>query len=244
MLPDSDAGRLLAIADKLDSLVGLFAVGLAPKSTSDPYGLRRSALGILQILLDQSISVDLRRLIALAGEGQPLAVDQSVKRQTFDFMTGRFETLLNEEWDYPPDVVRAVLSEQAHDPARARQGGGELAQWVARDDWEAILDAFARCVRITRAEDARELAPERLCERHEKLLYERYLQSSARLSDSANVDGFLSAIASMVPAITAFFDHVLVHTDDVEIRNNRIALLQRIAAMQKGRTDLSELENF
>ena len=69
ILPASDAGRLLAIADKLDSLVGLFAVGLAPKSTSDPYGLRRTALGIIQILLQRSISVDLRKTSRVCDRG-------------------------------------------------------------------------------------------------------------------------------------------------------------------------------
>jgi len=244
ILPASDAGRLLAIADKLDSLVGLFAVGLAPKSTSDPYGLRRSALGIIQILLDQSISVDLRKLIARVAADQPVAVDGVVKKQLVDFLRGRLDNLLDAKAEFRRDVINAVLGEQAHDPARAKQGVRELDAWLKRDDWEALLDAFARCARIIRSEDPQELAPDLLREAQEKSLFESYRSSTAGLVLDANIDGFLSAFEGMVPAVTAFFDNVLVHADDIALRNNRIALLQRIVALQKGRADLSQLENF
>ena len=244
ILPASDAGRLLAIADKLDSLVGLFAVGLAPKSTSDPFGLRRSALGVIQILLDQAISADLRRMIALAADRQPVAVDAKVKSRIMGFLRGRLDTLLTEEGDFPRDVVNAVLREQAHDPARALEAVGELAAWARRDDWEALLDAFARCVRITRKEPAQALKPDLLQERQEKSLYDSYQSAAKRLRDDATVGAFLSAFESMAPAVTAFFDNVLVHTDDMALRSNRIALLQRVADMQTGRADLSQLENF
>jgi len=243
-LPDSDAGRLLAIADKLDSLVGLFAVGLAPKSTSDPYGLRRNAMGVIQILLDQTISVDLRSLIRQVAASQPVAVEASVRQQVIDFLRGRLNNLLSEDYEFRRDVINAVLREQAQDPARALQGVRQLAAWVRREDWEAILDAFARCARITRGEEEQAFSPSQLREDQEKSLHDSYLQASASLRDCANVDGFLCAFEPMVPAVTAFFDNVLVHTDDVALRNNRIALLQKIAAMQKGRADLSELENF
>ncbi|MDE2749330.1 MAG: glycine--tRNA ligase subunit beta [Chloroflexota bacterium] len=243
-LPASDAGRLLAIADKLDNLVGLFAVGLAPKATSDPYGLRRNALGLIQILLDWPISVDLRALIAHVAKCQPLEIAGGVRRQVADFITGRFENLLSEVHDYPPDVIAAVLEEQAHDPACAILGVGELSAWVKRDDWEAILDAFARCARITRGEDKLKLDPALLSDKCEKSLYESYRSAAEGLRAAANVDAFLIAFESMVPAVTAFFDNVLVHSDDVALRNNRIALLQRIVAMQNGKADLSELENF
>ncbi|MDE2637693.1 MAG: glycine--tRNA ligase subunit beta [Chloroflexota bacterium] len=244
ILPASDAGRLLAIADKLDSLVGLFAVGLAPRSTSDPYGLRRNALGIIQILLDQSISVDLQKLIERVADGQPLDVSANARKQVAAFMSGRLAFLLSEETDYPRDVIKAILRAQAHDPARALRGVEELATWVRRGDWEAILDAFARCARITRDEEERPFDPALMREEQENTLYQCYLAACDWPGDAGKVDGFLSAFERMTPAVTAFFDNVLVHTDDIVLRNNRIALLQRIAAMQNGRADLSELENF
>ena len=173
-----------------------------------------------------------------------MEVDAGGRRQVANFIRGRLDNLLSEEFDYPRDVVKAVLGEQAHDPARALQGVKQLTAWVMRDDWEPILDAFARCARITRGEETENLDPALLSDEFEKSLYESYLCAAAGMCEAASVDAFLSAFESMTPAVTAFFDHVLVHTDDLARRDNRIALLQRIVEMQKGKADLSQLENF
>ncbi len=243
-LPASDAGRLLAIGDKLDSLVGLFAVGLAPKATSDPFGLRRTALGVIQILLDMERSADLRRLINLVARQQPVDVSADARRQLLDFLAGRFDNWLGEAQPFPRDAVRAVLGAQAHDPARALQGIRELSAWLGRDDWEEILDSFARCVRITRGEAAQELDAALLQEEAERRLNDAYQSATAKIDNGVNVGGFLSAFDGMTAAVTDFFDTVLVHHEDQSIRNNRIALLQRISALQEGRADLSQLDNF
>ena len=243
-LPETDAGRLLALADKLDSLVGLIAVGLAPKSTSDPFGLRRAALGVIRILVEAGISADLRPLITRVAASQPLPVDSARQQQALDFVKGRLENWLGENLAVPRDVINAVLKQQAHSPYRAVNGIEELARWVKRDNWEELLDSFARCVRITRAESAAQVCQNLLIEPEERVLFASYSIASNQLSDSTNVDGFLSAFEAMAPAVTDFFDNVLVHADDVGLRNNRIALLQCISKMQEGRADLSELDNF
>lgn len=244
ILPASNAGTILAIADKLDSLVGLFAVGLAPKSSSDPYGLRRAALGIVQILVAKDYEIDLRKAIDFVSFSQPVDVEFGVKNQIIDFIKGRLDAWLDEEYDFSRDVINAVLNVQAHNPARTVKGIQELAQWVKREDWEFLLDNFARCVRITRAEEPQTFNPDLLTEAQEKALYEAYQKASATLDHDGNVDAFLSAFEPIVPAIAAFFDNVLVHAEDSAIRNNRIALLQLISHMQAGRADLSELANF
>ena len=289
-LPASNAGRLLALADKLDSLLGLFAVGLAPKSTSDPYGLRRTTLGIVQILVDGDIEVDLRRAIQLVAASQPVEVGPGIERQVFDFIGARLAAWLGDEHGCRPDVIRAVLKAQAHNPAGAVRGVKELSQWVSRGDWEEILDSFARCARMTAKEETQDLRPELLDESQERALHQAFKKASAQIADMVtqsaseasaevadmvtqsarkasaqiadmvtrpaseasaevadmvgNVGDFLEAFEKMIPAIGDFFDHVLVHTDDVERRQNRIALLQKVSGMQDGRADLSELDNF
>lgn len=243
-LPASEAGRLLALADKLDSLVGLFAVGLAPKSTSDPYGLRRSALGIIQILLERSLWVDLRAMIALAAAGQPVPVSDASQAQIFDFVRRRFDNWLVDEFNFPRDVINAVLAEQAHNPSGALAGIEALAAWVARDEWEAILDSFARCARITRREAPQHFNPALLAERYEKALWTAVQASADANLRPGDVSGFLAAFETMTPAVTDFFDHVLVHAENISLRRNRIALLQRISRMQTGAADLSLLADF
>ncbi|MGQ9909778.1 MAG: glycine--tRNA ligase subunit beta, partial [Candidatus Flexifilum sp.] len=244
ILPASNAGALLAIADRLDSLAGLFAAGLAPQSTADPYGLRRAALGIIQIVIDRQIDVDLSRALDLAAEVQPIPVTPEVRAQVLDFIAGRLRSWTDER-GWRTDVVLAVLAEQAHNPYRALRGIEALSEWVARPDWEALLDGFARCVRITRPVEARyTVDPARFVEPQERALYAAYQDAVNALPENGNVDAFLNAFAPMLPAITAFFDHVLVNADDPEVRANRMGLLQAISAMQRGRADLSHLSGF
>lgn len=243
-LPASAPGHLLALADKLDSLVGLLAVGLAPKSTSDPYGLRRSALGLLRILVEARISADLRPAIKRVAASQPVDAGSHVPVQVLEFLTGRLDNWLSDKLSVPRDVISAVLAEQPANPFRAVQGIKELSNWVGRPNWESILDSFARCARITRDEGARRLDTGLLTEPQEKMLYEAYSSCLKNLGDEDNVDGFLTSFERMAPAITDFFDHVLVHADDRRLRDNRIALLQLISSSQNGRADLSKLDNF
>ncbi len=243
-LPKSEAGILLSVADRLDSLVGLFAVGLAPQSTADPYGLRRAALGIIQILIQKDISVDLKAAVNAAADIQPVPVSDEVRAQVVDFIGGRLRAWL-EDQAYPNDVLTAVLAAQSANPARALTGVRELAEWATRPDWQLLLEAFARCVRITRSETAHyAIAPEVFQEPEETRLYEAYTLTAAQLTDEANVGTFLRAFEPMQPAIAAFFEKVLVNTDDASLRASRLGLLQAISALQVGRADLSFVNGF
>ncbi len=243
-LPASRAGVLLALADRLDSLVGLFAVGLAPRSTADPYGLRRAALGVIQILVANKLDVDLRAAIELVALQQPVEVSPEARADVLDFIGGRLRAWV-EEQDWPRDVIAAVLAEQSANPHRALQGIEQLSRWVQRKDWEPILDNFARCVRITRAEETvYAVNPDSLSEPQEKHLYAAYQQAADKLNAGDNVDAFLTAFAPIVPVIADFFDHVMVNVEDERTRQNRLGLLQAISAMQRGRADLSYLSGF
>lgn len=243
-LPETKPGVLLALADRLDSLVGLFAAGLAPTGSADPFALRRAALGVVQIVLDYGIDIDLAEAIARTAEGQPIAVSADVQQDVLDFIVGRLNVLLHDDrWAH--DVIRAVLAEQGANPARAVQGIDELTAWVARDDWHVFLDNYARCVRITRGE--RELYavdPAYFEAAIERELYDAYQDAAAELDGAANVDAFLSAFAPLVPLIQRFFEEVLVNADDAAVRANRLGLLQAIASLAHGRADLSELAGY
>jgi glycyl-tRNA synthetase len=242
--PGSEAGTILAVADRLDSLVGLFAVGLAPKSTSDPYALRRAALGIIQILVSKQLDVDLNKAIDLVSRVQPVKVTPANKAEVLEFIGGRLRAWV-EEQDWPRDVIAAVLAEQSANPYRAVKGIEQLSEWVKRSNWEPLLDGFARCVRITRGEKERYgVNTDLLGEGEEKHLYSVYSNAWSHLQPTDNVDGFLSAFEPMLPAITDFFNKVMVNVEDEAVRHNRLGLLQAISAMQQGRADLSFLSGF
>jgi glycyl-tRNA synthetase len=243
-IPTTEAGTLLAVADRLDSLVGLFAVGLAPQSTADPYGLRRAALGVIQILLQNQKDVDLREAVAAAAGVQPVPVTPEVQAQVVEFIGGRLRSWLDDQ-AYPADVLTAVLAAQNANPARAVAGVRELTEWVSRPDWQPMLEAFARCVRITRSEKAaHQPDPAAFQEPEEVRLFEAHQLAAAQLTDESNVGDFLTAFAPMQPAIAAFFEKVLVNTSDPAVRASRIGLLQAISAMQTGRADLGYLNGF
>lgn len=243
-LPESTAGTLLAITDRLDSLVGLFAAGLAPTASADPFALRRAALGVVQIVLDQGIDVDLRQAVTRVAAAQPIPVSEDVQAEVVAFIAGRLDVLLHEQ-GWPHDVIDAVLAEQGHNPARALQGVKELDVWVKREDWSLILDNYARCVRITRPEKVvYAVNAERFVEDAERDLYAAYQQAAGQLSATSNVEMFLIAFEPVVPVIQYFFEAVLVNADDPVVRQNRLGLLQAVASLAFGRADLSRLAGF
>jgi len=243
-LPASKPGVIVALLDRLDSLVGLFAAGLAPQSTTDPYGLRRAALGMIQILIDQKIELNLANAVGLVAGAQPISIDAAAQTQVLDFIAGRLRAWL-EEQDWARDVIAAVLAQQAHNPYRALEGIRQLSVWVQREDWQATLEGFARCVRITRGETTRHvIETARLTEPSEIRLHQAYQQAVAQMGDDGSVDAFLNAFQPMLPAVTHFFDSVLVNSEDPAIRSTRLGLLQSISAMQNGRADLSQLVGF
>jgi len=238
------SGILLALADRLDSLVGLFAVGLAPTASADPFALRRAALGVVQVLLDNQIDLDLRQAIQIVAARQPVPVSDEAQAEVVTFIAGRLRVLLLDERSFAYDVVDAVIAEQGHNPYRALVGVQELSAWVQRGDWSNILDSFARCVRITRDKSPYIVHPESLTPEESVALYQDAKRAHDRLLPHDNVNAFLTAFEPIVPTITAFFNKVLVMDENPTIRENRLALLQYVASLAKGRADLSRLSGF
>jgi glycyl-tRNA synthetase len=240
----SKAGLAVSIADRLDSLTGLFAVGLAPTGTKDPFAQRRAAIGLVQNLIAWKLDFDLREGIALAAAQQPVTVDAKAQAATLDFITGRLRALFLEQ-DERHDEVDAVLAAQGHNPAAAAGAIKELATHVARKDWPQTLDAFARCVRITR--DLKETYPldeNKLADDAEKNLLAALKQAEAAKRQPGSVEDFVKAFTPLIPAINTFFEKVMVMAEDESLRRNRLALLQRVAALADGVADFSQLEGF
>ncbi|HOT91830.1 MAG TPA: glycine--tRNA ligase subunit beta [Anaerolineae bacterium] len=242
-LPESMPGIALALADRLDSLAGLFAVGLAPTGSADPYGLRRAASGIVQILLERHLPFSTRAGLAEAARALPVEVTPESLNAALDFIIGRLQGMLREA-GLPFDVVEAALAARGENPVLAREAAEQLRAWVARDDWNVLLDNYARCVRITRDQPRFALHPEWLREPAERALYTALCQAEAAISPTSDVNAFLTAFTPLVPFIQKFFDEVLVMDKDAALREARLALLQRIVGLADGIVDLSKLEGF
>ncbi|MCJ7511570.1 MAG: glycine--tRNA ligase subunit beta [Anaerolineales bacterium] len=242
-LPASRPGMAVAVADRLDTLVGLFAVGLQPTGTRDPFALRRAAIGLIHLLTQSGTSLDLRRALELAGQGMPVTVSDGVRRDCLGFIAGRQESLFGEGRPY--DVVAAVLAAQGHNPASALQAIERLAEAVRQGNWPLKLQAYARCVRIVRGEVEQHLVDAGLLrEPAEAALLKAVEQAEAQPRPTGSVDDFLCAFDPLVPVITRFFDEVLVMAEEPGLRKARLGLLQHVAALADGVADLSRLEGF
>ena len=243
-LPSAMPGLLVGLADRLDTLVGLFAVGIRPSGAADPWGLRRAALGVVQLLVGKEVSLALPEALSQAAGLMPVEVEEDVLREVLEYITGRYRGYLIES-GLRYDVVDAVLAERAYDPWLAYQSAQQLAVWVAREDWQSLLDAYARCVHITRDQpEGHAVDEERLSEPAERDLYAAYRRAASRVAEDRTVDGLFEALIALTPAITRFFDDVLVMVDDPDVRRNRLGLLQSIGALADGIVDLSVMEGF
>jgi glycyl-tRNA synthetase len=244
-VPKTKIGLAVALADRLDSLVGLFAAGLAPTGAKDPFGLRRAAIGIVQPLIEHKLDFDLVKAVKEAARTQPIEVRDETLQQILDFLTGRLRVVLN-ELGFRYDVVDAVLAEQSANPAAAARAVEQLQAWVGREDWFTILPAFARCVRILRSQTGGQgqltIDEEMFMEAEEKKLYEM-LQSTVH-GQPSTIDDSLNVVVQLIPSINAFFEKVLVMAEDEKVRQNRLALVGRIARLSDGLADLSKLEGF
>lgn len=242
-LPESMAGIVVGIADRVDSLVGLFAVGMEPTGSADPYALRRTALGLVQVLISRHIDLNLADAVEDAAENMSVRVVAAAKSAALEFVRRRLQGVLREA-GYRYDVVEAVLAEQGNNPYRAAQAVESLSRWVEREEWERLLTAYSRTARIVRGTEKHDLQPEALQEDASRRLYRAYRDAQASLDTSGDLDGFLEAFRPIVEPINTFFDDVLVMSEDATLRKNRLALLQRITELADGIADLSKIQGF
>jgi glycyl-tRNA synthetase len=242
--PESLVGAAISLADRFDSLSGLFAVGLAPTGSADPWALRRAALGVVETLIKHQASFSLRTALEAAAKLQPVTVEAKALDDAHAFLVGRERAaLLDQGLRY--DLIDAVLAARGDDPFAAKQSIEALAVEVAKPDWSITLDNYARCVRIVR--DIKETLPLDIAkdsDPHTQALYKAYDAAQQAIGPQSSIEAFFKALAPLIPAIQTFFDKVLVMHEDQAIRQTRQALLQHIWHLADGIVDLSKVEGF
>ena len=234
-LPSTTAGRIVAMADKLDTITGIFAAGMAPTGSADPYALRRSAIGVLQTLLGGT-RARTEALIgaALAGYEGVLPFDSAATETAIQaFFVGRLQGLLRDR-GHAYDTVDAVLASSASDPSDALARCEALTSFrAASDDMEDLSTAYTRARNLGKPElgggadraamGAEELALSDALDTAEK--------SADALIDARAYSALLEAFAGLRAPIDAFFEGVLVMDPDEAIRENRLRLLNRFVQL-------------
>jgi glycyl-tRNA synthetase len=243
-LPGSRVGLAVGLADRLDTLLGLFGVGLQPTGARDPFGLRRAAIGLIQCLVGFQQRFDLRSALEQARPlFHPLTIPPEALDGCLEFLAGRQEALLLSDGK-PHDVVQAVLAFQGNDPAGARLAVEALEAAVREPEWPTTLQAFARCARILRSVAPLSKGARRLSEPAEKALDEDLRKAESATRRRGSVADFLAVFRPLIPAITTFFEDVLVMSEQPAEREARLSLLGRVIALAEGVADLSRLEGF
>lgn len=235
--PASDVGRIVAMADKLDTVCGLFAVGQGPTGSSDPFALRRSAIGIVA-MLEAGLPVSLAAAIdAALGTYQDAGIDfdrDAIRAEVADFFVTRTKVMLR-DGGCSHDTMDAVLATGVEEPAQiiARTYVLEAERLGAPEAFDDLATAYARANNLRDADLGIEV-DEALLSDAERALLAATDEAAACVKEALAVDHFgaaLAALAALRAPIDAFFEDVLIMDDDLALRENRLRLLNRFVAV-------------
>jgi len=226
-IPRTDAGRVLSIADKLDTLIGCFKVGLIPSGSKDPFALRRAAQGIVKILVEAKLSLPLRTYIRKDAKLEEFILER-VRNYFRDFAYDEINAVLASGWDSLPDVHERLIALKAVRPTA---------------DFEPLAASFKRIRNILKqAQFAGGAAPlaALMDEGAERELYEAFTRVQNEIL-SLPYQPALERIATLRPAVDRFFDKVMVNVADEQVRANRLSLLHSLATEFSKLADFSEI---
>jgi glycyl-tRNA synthetase len=241
--PATEAGFAISVADRLDSLAGLFAAGIRPRSTADPYGLRRDAIGLLSCLIAKDQPFSLRQGLKKAATHLPIKADAEKIDEAYDFILRRLEIQLRDE-GFRPDVVSAAIEGGSDDPAEIKKTVEQLDAAVKKEGWQETFNSYSRCKRIVRELGPLALTASSDTEASTRNLLQAYESAKASIGDNPGISGLLSAISELEAPINRFFDEVLVMAEKEDLKDARLSLLQHIADLPAGIANLSRLEGF
>jgi glycyl-tRNA synthetase beta chain len=247
-LPTTTAGAILSIADKLDSIVGSFAIGIQPTGSQDPYGLRRQALGIINVILDKKLNLNLGDIIDFAlyiyVEENGLVFDyKSVKGDIIQFFNGRIKNMFI-DMGIRYDIVDGVISTGIDDAYDLKIRADKLNEYLNKEGLTEVLSTFNRVINLAEKSKSTEVKRDLLVEEEEIELYEAFNSIEEKVLAWLNKKEYAKALEQFIvlkEPVDNFFDHVMVMVEDESIRENRLNLLGKISKTMLMICDLSKL---
>ena len=248
VLPSTVTGLSLALADRLDSLVGLFGIGQIPTGGKDPFALRRASVGVLRLLVEKDLNLDLSELIDMAMDNNwPIELKAETKSKLTEYMLDRFSAWYQDE-NIPVVVFQAVRAKGITQPKDINLRVQAVNAFYKLDSAQALAAANKRVSNILAKNDAYLDAPvvddSLLQEDAEKVLAKALnekAQQAAPLFEKGAYEEYLISLASLRDSIDNFFDNVMVMADDEAIKQNRLALLNQLRNMFLKVADISLL---
>jgi glycyl-tRNA synthetase beta chain len=255
-MPTHDAGALLGLADRFDSLCGLFAAGKKPTGAKDEFALRRAAIAIVNIViargyrfsLSEAVEHSLRLLEPVLANLKKKPGERPVKDQVLEFLQDRLRPLWAEQ--QRPDIIEAVLAAGADDLVAVKKRVEALSAYVGRDDFPKLAFTFKRVANIVDKQGkdvvAGPVEASRLVDEAEKALGREVARVREGFQASLRADDFSAALRSVVslkPFVDAFFDEVMVMAPDQALRENRVRLLMEIGRFFGAVADFSKIQS-
>jgi glycyl-tRNA synthetase beta chain len=249
ILPKTKTGQAVSLAEKLDTLVGLFGIGQPPTGVKDPFALRRAALGALRVVIENKLDVDLVMLLEQAQQGfECRLTEQDVTVQVMRYLFDRLRGYASDQ-GFKTDVFESVLAVQPGRPLDFMARLAAVAQFRQLEQAEALAAGNKRIGNILRKNDAdvtmASINPALLVEPAEQALAAKLQAVTTTIQPlltEADYAGVLNTLADMRDTVDGFFDQVMVMADDVAVRNNRLALLNQTRALFLGVADISCLQ--
>ena len=247
-LPASVNGRVLAVADRLDTLAGVFAIGKKPSGNRDPFGLRRAALGIIRVLVECELDLDLKALITAALAAQPKKPDDDLEGELYTFIAERLRRyFLDRDDNLVTETFDAVLARSPSSLVDFDRRLGAVQAFVALEPAASLAAANKRIANILRqaeVEDEAEVKKKLLVEPAEVALDQALARAVTEVGPMLYAKQYteaLTALAELREPVDTFFDDVMVNVDDKATRANRLALLSQLRALFLDVADISRL---
>jgi glycyl-tRNA synthetase beta chain len=249
-LPKTACGQNVALADKLDTLIGIFAAGQKPSGEKDPFALRRAALGVLKIIIDKRLPLDLYKLLELAAKAMPVDA-AGVVNEVFDFIMARLRADYEgrQQDGFTPQQVEAVMTCRPTRPLDFDMRIRAVKTFSTLPEAESLAAAnkrIANLLKKTEATTNSKVDPELLQEPAEKALdasIRKILPEVEPLYAAGDYETALKKLAGLRQPVDTFFDAVMVMADDKKLRQNRLALLQQLSNLFTRIADISCLQN-
>ncbi|MBD3349245.1 MAG: glycine--tRNA ligase subunit beta [Candidatus Eisenbacteria bacterium] len=233
-LPETEAGTILSIADRIDSIVGCFSEGLSPTGSQDPYALRRQAIGLVRMIDEKGLDLDLVELAGSAAAGYGRSGNGSeLEEEVLEFIRGRARAFYIEK-GYRYDLVDAVLAASLADLAGVRPRLEALTRFRKNADFEGLVIGTRRVSNILKDQSLSGYAPDALTEPAERELENERARVENEVGEAverADFQGAVSALLSLRPTIDTFFDDVMVMVEDEELRQARLGLLAEVRTL-------------
>ncbi|MBO1530908.1 glycine--tRNA ligase subunit beta [Psychrobacter sp. F1192] len=253
VLPKTPIGICLALADRLDTLVGIFAIDQAPTGSKDPFSLRRSAIGILRILIEKQLPINLVALVEQAvknysdTDGHKIAKMGDTFTQVMGFLNSRYRAMYTEQ-GVSVDTIQAVQAIHPHMPLDFDQRIRAVQAFSALPQAEQLADSNKRVANILAKSEGKvadHVDADLLTESAEKDLYQAAQQAQTAVTPllaTADYTQVLQTLAQLDAPLAQFFANVMVNSDDEALKANRLALLQQVRALFLTVADISELQ--